>query len=79
MQLLAATGDLANLKAWLGNLVGIGCIIAGAVTVLRAHSQNHSGAFRGVMIVLVGLFLVALGNGNNATSVGNWLVNLFVQ
>lgn len=77
---LVAVGGLNGLQSWLtGPVMVVIVIFAGLAIMLKSHGGNHSGALRGVAVILVGLFVIGLAHGTNASQVGNWLDSLLIS
>ncbi|MGW2865625.1 hypothetical protein [Streptomyces sp. NPDC001205] len=66
-----------GLNSWIqNNIVNIGLLIVGLVIIFRGKSKDWSGALVTGGIAIVGLVFVALGTGQSALGIGNWLLGL---
>lgn len=65
------------LKNWLQTTVlGLILLFVGLGAVARSHAGKHDKILVTAFCVLVGLFIIGLGTGTNATDVGTSLVAL---
>lgn len=69
-------GSLATLRAWLSAIIGIAIIVAGIRIIARRNDGNQNHAMAGAITVFVGLFVIGIGQGNNADQFSAFLVGL---
>lgn len=69
-------GSLNTLRAWLAALIGIAIIVTGLRIIGRKHEGNNNHAMSNVIVVFVGLFVIGIGQGNNADQFSAFLVGL---
>ncbi|ORT54194.1 hypothetical protein [Streptomyces sp. CB03238] len=71
------TPSSAGLSDWIeNNLLNIAFLVVGLVVIFRAKGKDWNGALVTGGIAIFGIAIAAIGTGNTALGLGQWLVGL---
>ncbi len=77
-QVVAAV-DTTGASNWIqDNLIQLALLVLAVVVLFASREGNFSKVVTIGACAVVGLAILGMGAGNNATNVGEWIVGLFV-
>lgn len=75
--LASATGDTANLKAWIkGNIIPLLLLLIAVMPFVFAQLGDNAKAMRVVAGVIIALAVLGVATTGRADEVGTWLASL---